>query len=87
MDAAVAGVPNELLGGRVVGFVCLAKSAGSVTLDVIRCDPQDRIAAYKVPERLTVVDVIPHNGNSKIDRKALLNMGREYSLDALRADC
>ena len=73
-DAAVAGVPDEVLGERVVGFVCLAENAGMASLDEILCHVRSQLAEYKVPERLEAVSAIPRSGIGKIDRKALLKM-------------
>jgi long-chain acyl-CoA synthetase len=73
-DAGVAGMPDEVLGERVVGFVCLADKEGAASLDEILCYVRSKLAEYKVPERLEVVSEIPRNGIGKIDRKALLKM-------------
>lgn len=73
-DAAVAGVPDEVLGERVVGFVCLAENAGMASLDEILHHVRSQLADYKVPERLEAVSEIPRSGIGKVDRKALLKM-------------
>jgi long-chain acyl-CoA synthetase len=71
-DAAVVGIPDEVLGQRVIGFVKLADDVA--TLDDILADAKARLADYKVPEWLEVVDEIPRNALGKIDRKSLLAM-------------
>ncbi len=70
-DAAVAGVPDAALGQRVAALVQLADDAGDGVLDDIRASVSARLADYKVPERLTVVDALPKNALGKIDRRAL----------------
>jgi acyl-CoA synthetase (AMP-forming)/AMP-acid ligase II len=73
-DAAVVGIPEDVLGQRVTGFVQLRENAplrilGDV-LDWLRAD----LADYKVPERLHVVPSILRNALGKTDRKALAAM-------------
>jgi acyl-CoA synthetase (AMP-forming)/AMP-acid ligase II len=73
-DAAVIGIPDVVLGQRVVGLVRLADSADKSMLDDILADTKAQLADYKVPEWLEVVDEIPKNALGKIDRKSLLAM-------------
>jgi long-chain acyl-CoA synthetase len=73
-DAAVVGIPDVILGQRVVGLVKLADNSGESALDDILADAKVRIADYKVPEWLEAVDEIPRNALGKIDRKSLLAM-------------
>jgi len=73
-DAAVIGIPDVILGQRVVGLVRLADNSGKSVLDDILADTRATLADYKVPEWLEVVDEIPRNALGKIDRKSLLAM-------------
>jgi acyl-CoA synthetase (AMP-forming)/AMP-acid ligase II len=73
-DAAVVGIPDEILGQRVVGLVNLADNSDESVLPDILADAKARLADYKVPEWLDVVDEIPRNALGKIERKLLLNM-------------
>jgi long-chain acyl-CoA synthetase len=73
-DAAVVGVPDPLLGQKVVGFVQLAEDAGPEQLDGILQAASLRLADYKLPERLLPVASIPRNGLGKIDRAWLARM-------------
>ncbi|TPI51907.1 acyl--CoA ligase [Mesorhizobium sp. B3-1-7] len=71
-DAAVAGIPDDILGQRVVGFVHLEHDFRPGIENDILDAASTQLADYKMPERLQVVPSIPRNGLGKTDRKALL---------------
>jgi acyl-CoA synthetase (AMP-forming)/AMP-acid ligase II len=71
-DVGVAGIPDDLFGQRIVGFVELSKAANSVRLDDILANARRLIADYKLPEQLEIVPRVPRNSLGKIDRNALL---------------
>lgn len=73
-EAGVVGVPDRILGQRIVGFVKLTQGAGSVTAEEILEDVAPQLADYKLPESLRIVEMIPRNSLGKIDRRALLAM-------------
>jgi acyl-CoA synthetase (AMP-forming)/AMP-acid ligase II len=52
----------------------LADSAQSVDLNEILAFATERLADYKVPETLEIVDMIPRNTLGKIHRQLLLTM-------------
>jgi acyl-CoA synthetase (AMP-forming)/AMP-acid ligase II len=71
-ETAVIGVPDDHLGQRIVGFVVLrdASNASVDPEDILR-DVKTRLADYKVPERLIVVEHIARNGMGKAIRPRL----------------
>jgi long-chain acyl-CoA synthetase len=76
-EAAVVGVPDPVHGQRVVGFVSLAKGKGEQAIPGILNDVATRLAAYKVPEHLIMLDALPRNALSKVDRTTLQAMAIE----------
>src|ERR1700736_5554993 len=67
-DVAVFGISDDEMGQRVGAAVvaCL-----SVTLEELRSHCRDRIAYFKLPERLTIVDRIPYTETGKVNRRQL----------------
>ncbi len=72
--AAVALVPraDPVMGEIGVAFVVARDSAAPPTLDTLRQFGRDRLAAYKLPEELRVVESLPLTAMEKIDRRALV---------------
>ena len=73
-EAAVVGIPDAVLGQRVVGFVKLADGAKDTVVSEIRGNVATRLASYKVPESLEIIDELPRNALSKVDRNMLQAM-------------
>jgi acyl-CoA synthetase (AMP-forming)/AMP-acid ligase II len=73
-DAAVVGVPDEVLGQRVGALIELASNVRRSALDDILASTRAQLADYKVPERLKIVGEIPRNALGKIERKLLLSL-------------
>lgn len=70
--AAVAAVPDPVLGERGVAFVVPADPAAPPTLAALADWCRDRIADYKAPDRLVILDALPVNATHKVDKAALL---------------
>jgi len=69
-EAATVGVKDEIYGEVPVGFVAL-RPGRRVTEAEVLAHCRAKIAAFKVPQAVVVIDAIPKNANGKIDRQAL----------------
>jgi long-chain acyl-CoA synthetase len=68
VDAGVAGLPDPVLGQRVGALLVLGDDAARRPVREIIDWLAERIAAYKLPERVAVVEAIPRNALTKVDR-------------------
>jgi acyl-CoA synthetase (AMP-forming)/AMP-acid ligase II len=67
---AVIGVPDENWGERVHAVVVTAAGA-AVTLEALRAFCADRLAGYKVPRSMDVVDALPLSPVGKVLKREL----------------
>jgi acyl-CoA synthetase (AMP-forming)/AMP-acid ligase II len=68
-EAAVAGIPHLVLGEDVAAWVVLRKPA---ELEELRSFLLERLADYKVPRRITVLDALPRNESGKVVKSQLV---------------
>ncbi|MGI3776091.1 MAG: class I adenylate-forming enzyme family protein [Janthinobacterium lividum] len=73
-EAAVAGVPDPVLGQRVMGVVRLKAGADADACAAILAAASPRLADYKLPERLFPVAELPRNALGKVDRRSVSAM-------------
>jgi acyl-CoA synthetase (AMP-forming)/AMP-acid ligase II len=69
--AAVVGAPDPVLGEVGVAFVVAAPETPPPTLEALRSWCRDRVADYKAPDHLEVVDELPLTSMLKVDKRAL----------------
>ncbi len=71
--AAVAVVPraDPVMGEIGVAAVVPRDPGAAPTLDDLRTFARDRLAAYKLPEALAIIDALPLTPMEKVDRSAL----------------
>jgi acyl-CoA synthetase (AMP-forming)/AMP-acid ligase II len=78
MDAVVVGVPDERWGQRVAAII-QARPGTMVTLTLLDAHCRTRIAGYKVPRQLRVVDEIQRHPSGKPDYRWASATAREGS--------
>jgi long-chain acyl-CoA synthetase len=69
-EAAVVGVPDQLLGEEVAAVVTL-KPGASADPDQLREHVKGQLAAYKYPRHVWIVDALPYGGSGKILKRAI----------------
>lgn len=67
-DVAVAGIADDEMGQRVGAAVVVRFP---VTLDELRSHCRERLAYFKLPERIRIVDHIPYTETGKVNRRTL----------------
>jgi fatty-acyl-CoA synthase len=70
LEAAVVGVDHEVLGEDVAAFVVRAPDA-QVEAEELRRHLASRLADYKVPRRIFMVDSLPRNPTGKVRKTEL----------------
>jgi acyl-CoA synthetase (AMP-forming)/AMP-acid ligase II len=77
---AIAPRPDEVMGEIGVAVVVPIDASAPPTLDDLRSFASTRLASYKLPEAIEVVDALPITSMEKLDRSALkataANLGR-----------
>ncbi|WP_353945549.1 AMP-binding protein [Streptomyces sp. HUAS MG91] len=74
-DVQVVGVPHEKYGEEVLACVILRDPADPLTLDELRAYCRDRLAHYKVPTRLRLLDAFPMTVSGKVRK---IELREEY---------
>ncbi|NMB35769.1 MAG: cyclohexanecarboxylate-CoA ligase, partial [Firmicutes bacterium] len=71
-DAAVVAMPDQIMGEKACAFVIPAAGSEALTFEeMVDYLKSKKLAMYKLPERLEVVDVFPMAGGSKINKVEL----------------
>jgi malonyl-CoA/methylmalonyl-CoA synthetase len=72
-EVAVAGVPSDAWGEEVTAYVVPSKSTTLVEADLIAF-ARERLATYKCPRRIVVLEMLPRNAMGKVERSKLQSL-------------
>lgn len=70
-DVAIVGYPDEQWGESVKAFVVLGDEGKSLDLAGIESFCEDKLARFKIPKRLKVIDELPRNATGKVLKNVL----------------
>ena len=76
LELAIAPRPDEVMGEVGVVIVVPADPTRPPSLDELRAHGATRVAGWKLPEALVVVDALPLTPMLKIDRNRLADLAR-----------
>jgi non-ribosomal peptide synthetase component E (peptide arylation enzyme) len=71
IEAAVAAMPDPEMGEKACAFVTLKKGERFRFADMVAYLKTKKIAMFKIPERLEIIEAMPLAGGAKIDKKEL----------------
>ncbi len=72
-DCAVIGLADDEWGERVAAALVL-KPESAITLDSLRSWAKERLAAYKIPSRIHMLDELPRNAMGKVIKSQLVEL-------------
>jgi len=70
LEVAVVGIPDEKYGEALLAVAAL-KPGGGLTADELIGFCREKIAGYKIPRQLKIVDALPRNASGKILKTVL----------------
>ena len=70
-EAAVIGIPHDSLGEEVAAAVALKKDA-TATVEELRDYVKARVAAYKYPRQVWLVDALPKGPTGKVQKRDII---------------
>jgi acyl-CoA synthetase (AMP-forming)/AMP-acid ligase II len=76
LEAAVVGVPHDVLGEDIAAFV-VPTGGRRLDLDELDRHCRDRLADYKCPRHYTVLDALPRNPTGKVLKNELTAKGTD----------
>jgi fatty-acyl-CoA synthase len=74
----VIGVPDDRWGEVGAAYI-VARTAATLDLDDLRTHLTSRLAKYKVPAYLHLIDTLPRTGSGKVRKPDLRAWARERS--------
>lgn len=73
-EAAVVGAPDEYRGETVTAYVSL-RPGSATTAEALQAFTKERLAAYKYPRHVHIIDELPKTQTGKIKRRDLRDQG------------
>jgi acyl-CoA synthetase (AMP-forming)/AMP-acid ligase II len=70
VDVAIIGVPHEKFGEALLAFIVLQKGS-ALSVDELIEFCRDKIAGYKIPRQIELLDELPRNPSGKVLKKVL----------------
>lgn len=70
LEVAVIGVPDDTFGEALLAYVVL-RDGGQLDVDELIEFCRDKIAGYKIPRQMALIDELPRNPSGKILKKIL----------------
>ena len=80
--AAVVAMPDKIMGEKACAFVVPKKGEQFTFDEMVEYLKSKKIAMYKLPERLEILDALPVVSESKVDKKLM----RQWVADKLKAE-
>lgn len=76
LEVSVIGIEDEHW-GEIVGAAIVLRPGASATVDELRALCRERLASYKVPERIHFFDELPKNSTNKLMKSAITTLVRQ----------
>jgi len=70
-DCAVVGIPDADWGDRVCAAIVRDPATGTPTAESLRAFAKSRLAPYKVPKDILIIDELPRNAMGKVEKGAV----------------
>ena len=83
VDVAVIGVADDLTGEAVVAYVMAPDAEAGALVDAVREACETRLARFKVPARIELVDQLPLGVTGKVQKGRLRGLERRRALGLL----
>jgi acyl-coenzyme A synthetase/AMP-(fatty) acid ligase len=77
-EAATIGVPDEIYGEAVVSFVA-PRAGQTVTEEGLLAHCGAKLAPFKLPKAIVVLESIPKNANGKVAKDELLKLWQDHA--------
>ena len=74
---AIGARPDDVMGEVGIAVIVVRDPAAPPTIESLRAHGADRLARYKLPEAVIVVEQLPLTTVAKIDRSALAELVRD----------